>query len=43
MVEVKYDKKYSQDSVCEDAQKESFDMTKNDTGFYKHLDSAGFF
>ena len=38
-----YEKKYSQDEICEDAQKEVFDMEKNSTGVYKHLDSGGFF
>jgi hypothetical protein len=41
--EVHYEKKYSQDEVCEDAKKEVFDMTKNKTDFYEHLDSGGFF
>ena len=41
--EVHYERKYSQDEVCEDAKKEVFDMEKNDTSFYKHLDSGGFF
>lgn len=41
--EVHYEKKYSQDEICEDAQKEVFDMEKNSTGVYKHLDSGGFF
>ena len=45
-VEVKkihYEKKYSQDEICEDAQKEVFDMSKNDKNFYSHVDSGGFF
>lgn len=41
--EIHYEKKYSQDEICEDAQKEVFDMEKNSTGVYKHLDSGGFF
>ena len=41
--EIHYDKKYSQDEICNDAQKEVFDMEKNDKGFYKHIDSGGFF
>ena len=41
--EVHYEKKYSQDEVCEDAKKEVFDMTKNQSDFYEHLDSGGFF
>lgn len=41
--EVHYEKKYSQAEVCEDAKKEVFDMTKNKTDFYEHLDSGGFF
>lgn len=43
VVEVHYEKKYSQDEVCEDAKKEVFDMNKNQQGFYEHLDSGGFF
>lgn len=42
-VNVKYNKKYSQDEVCEDAKKEVFDMNRNKKGFYEHLDSGGFF
>ena len=41
--EIQYDKKYSQDEVCEDAKKEVFDMTRNQSDFYEHLDSGGFF
>lgn len=41
--EIKYEKKYSQAEVCEDAKKEVFDMEKNIDGFYDHLDSGGFF
>lgn len=41
--EIHYEKKYSQDEVCEDAKKEVFDMTRNQTDFYEHLDSGGFF
>ena len=41
--EIHYDKKYSQDEVCEDAKKEVFDMTRNQSDFYEHLDSGGFF
>jgi hypothetical protein len=41
--EVHYERKYSQDEVCEDAKKEVFDMEKNSDGVYKHLDSGGFF
>lgn len=41
--EVHYEKKYSQAQNCDDAQKEVFDMEKNDSSFYKHLDSGGFF
>lgn len=41
--EVKYDKKYSQEQVCQDAKKEVFDMQKNIQGFYEHVDSGGFF
>ena len=41
--EVHYEKKYSQDEICEDAKKEVFDMEKHSTGVYKHLDSGGFF
>ena len=40
---VHYDRKYSQDQVCEDAKKEVFDMEKNVDGFYQHVDSGGFF
>lgn len=40
---IQYQKKYSQKQVCEDAKKQVFDMQKNDTSFYKHLDSGGFF
>ena len=40
---VHYDRKYSQDQVCEDAKKEVFDMEKNVNGFYQHVDSGGFF
>ena len=40
---VKYEKKYSQAEVCEDAKKEVFDMEKNSQGVYKHVDSGGFF
>jgi hypothetical protein len=40
---VNYEKKYSQDEVCEDAKKEVFDMDKNVKGFYEHVDSGGFF
>lgn len=43
VVKVKYDKKYSQDEVCEDAKKEVFDMEKHKPSFYEHLDSGGFF
>lgn len=43
VVEVHYEKKYSQEEVCEDAKKEVFDMNKNQQGFYEHLDSGGFF
>ena len=43
VVNVKYNKKYSQDEVCEDAKKEVFDMNRNKKGFYEHLDSGGFF
>ena len=43
VVKVEYDRKYSQDSVCDDAKKEVFDMTKNQSDFYEHLDSGGFF
>lgn len=38
-----YQKKYSQAEVCDDAKKEVFDMTKNKSDFYEHLDSGGFF
>lgn len=41
--EIHYDKKYSQEEVCEDAQKEVFDMEKNVSGAYSHVDSGGFF
>lgn len=41
--EIHYERKYSQDEVCEDAKKEVFDMTKNKSDFYEHLDSGGFF
>ena len=41
--EVHYEKKYSQDEICEDAKKEVFDMEKNASNFYKHIDSGGFF
>ena len=41
--EIHYDKKYSQDEVCEDAKKEVFDMEKNVQGSYSHVDSGGFF
>lgn len=41
--EIVYDKKYSQEEVCEDSKKEVFDMEKNVDGFYKHLDTGGFF
>lgn len=41
--EVHYEKKYSQDEICEDAKKEVFDMEKNANNFYKHIDSGGFF
>lgn len=40
---VNYEKKYSQEEVCEDAKKEVFDMDKNVKGFYEHVDSGGFF
>ena len=40
---VEYEKKYSQDEICEDAQKEVFDMEKNSPNVYKHIDSGGFF
>lgn len=42
-VKIEYDKKYSQDEVCEDAKKQVFDMNKNVDGFYQHVDSGGFF
>ena len=42
-VEVHYEKKYSQDQVCEDAKKEVFDMEHNVKNFYEHVDSGGFF
>lgn len=41
--EIHYEKKYSQAEVCEDAQKEVFDMEKNVSGAYSHVDSGGFF
>lgn len=41
--EIKYQKKYSQDEICEDAKKQVFDMEKNVQGFYNHVDSGGFF
>ena len=41
--EVHYEKKYSQESVCDDAKNEVFDMELNQPNFYKHLDSEGFF
>lgn len=41
--EIKYEKKYSQEEVCKDAQKEVFDMEKNNMIFYGHIDSGGFF
>lgn len=41
--EIHYEKKYSQAEVCEDAQKEVFDMEKNVSGVYSHVDSGGFF
>ena len=41
--EVHYEKKYSQEEVCDDAKKEVFDMEKNVNGFYNHVDSGGFF
>lgn len=41
--EVHYEKKYSQSEVCDDAKKEVFDMENNANGFYKHIDSGGFF
>lgn len=40
---VNYDKNYSQEEVCKDAQKEVFDMEKNSPNVYKHIDSGGFF
>lgn len=40
---VKYEKKYSQAEVCDDAKEEVFDMEKNVQGFYEHVDSGGFF
>lgn len=43
VVEVKYQKKYSQEQVCQDAKKQVFDMTTNKKDFYEHLDSGGFF
>lgn len=41
--EVHYERKYSQAENCDDAKKEVFDMTKNKSDFYEHLDSGGFF
>ena len=41
--EVHYDKKYSQDEICKDAQVEVFDMEKHSPSVYKHIDSGGFF
>lgn len=41
--EIHYEKKYSQAEVCEDAQKEVFDMERNVSGAYSHVDSGGFF
>lgn len=41
--QVHFEKKYSQQQICQDAKKEVFDMNKNDTSFYNHLDSGGFF
>lgn len=41
--EIHYEKKYNQAEVCEDAQKEVFDMEKNVSGAYSHVDSGGFF
>lgn len=43
VIKVEYDKKYSQDEVCKDAQTEVFDMEKNVPSFYGHIDSGGFF
>lgn len=43
VVTVNYEKKYSQDSICNDAKKQVFDMSKNKADFYEHLDSGGFF
>lgn len=40
---INYEKKYSQDSVNDDAKKQVFDMSTHDSSFYKHLDSGGFF
>ena len=40
---VNYEKKYSQEEVCQDAKKQVFDMEKNVQGFYEHVDSGGFF
>ena len=41
--DIHYEKKYSQEEICEDAKKEVFDMEKNVNGFYNHVDSGGFF
>lgn len=41
--EIHYEKKYSQDEICEDAKKEVFDMSVNSKNVYKHVDSGGFF
>lgn len=41
--EIHYDKKYSQDEICKDAQVEVFDMEKHSPSVYKHIDSGGFF
>lgn len=41
--EVHYDKKYSQDQICQDSKKEVFDLSKNTQNVYNHIDSGGFF
>lgn len=40
---VRYQKKYNQQQICKDAQKQVFDMEINVKQAYNHIDSGGFF